>query len=384
MPSNPKSDRSFWSIVAIAVISGLVAGLIGEVIIRTYAPGFWVPPASLNLSSFNPNNSGLIIPNVKTVVVNQDLKTTEALNSLRPVLVSLFKTVATSTAETAAGTALTQKPGYYALNDPLAVGLIITSDGWVVAPVPSALLNNFKAANFVVITSDRHLYHIDQVQESNGAAGPLLIFHLSGAANLPVRKIIARADLTLGESLLIVEGLSTVEPTTLMSLTRPSGPLSSEDLSASLALNNKGAAKDAFVFDLAGDLVALVDDNQRVIPAFSYESVWSSLGQTAAAAPFLGVNYLDLSQIQSPALTLYNGAWLVSEPGRPAVLKNSPAAAAGLQAGDIITWVDNQTLDATHGLADVLSGYRAGNTVTFTYERDGVEKTVNVKLGVRP
>jgi hypothetical protein len=223
MANTSKTDHSFWTIVAIGLICGLAAGIFGTIITRTYVlSDFSAFSGDLNLSSWNANNSGLIIPNAKTVVVNQDVKTTEAINNIRPVLVSVYKAISPASS----------KSEYYPLDQPLFIGLIITSDGWVVAPAPTDL----KIQNYVVIGSDRQTYKIDKVQDFKTLPGNLLVFHLAGATNLPVKKIIARSDLGLGESLLIIHGLQTAQPTTLISLSRGVAPFSSDTTAATLSL----------------------------------------------------------------------------------------------------------------------------------------------------
>jgi putative serine protease PepD len=66
------------------------------------------------------------------------------------------------------------------------------------------------------------------------------------------------------------------------------------------------------------------------------------------------------------------------------VVAGSPAAQAGIQPGDVITKVDNTTLDANTRLADVIAQYKPGDQVKMTIERQGSERTVQVKMGSFP
>ncbi len=65
------------------------------------------------------------------------------------------------------------------------------------------------------------------------------------------------------------------------------------------------------------------------------------------------------------------------------VLPDTPAAAAGLKAGDVITAVDDQTLDGEHTLGQSLAAHEPGDTVTLTVERPGEAETLalTVTLG---
>ncbi len=65
------------------------------------------------------------------------------------------------------------------------------------------------------------------------------------------------------------------------------------------------------------------------------------------------------------------------------VYDGTPAADAGLQAGDVVTEVDGEAVDAEHTLSDRLSDYEAGDTVTLTVLRNGDEQSIDVTLGAR-
>lgn len=385
-PSKP--DRYFWIIVIIAVTCGIFAGVFGEIITKIYI----FPDTSssfsseVNLANLNTNNAGLLIRSAQKVVVNQDVKTTETVSNIRPGLVGIFKAVGSDNATSSLiKDENDSRPlDYYKLDQPLFIGLIITSDGWVVALAPNELKADFKFKDYVVIRGDRQLYRIDRVVDFKKLPGDLLVLHLAGAANLPIKKIAARSELSLGQSLLIVSGVNMVWPTTLTSLVKTPAILSSDALNVNLNIADGADAifKNSFVFNLAGDLVAIITADQKIVPAFSYKDSWSALSQKISVPrPFLGVNYLDLSLIKTSTLRLDQGAWLYPTATQLAVLKNSPAALAGLQTGDVITWVNNQAIDANNDLADLLTAYNAGDTVTLTYSRAGVEKLVDIKLG---
>jgi serine protease Do len=62
------------------------------------------------------------------------------------------------------------------------------------------------------------------------------------------------------------------------------------------------------------------------------------------------------------------------------VTPNSPAASAGLQTGDVIIKVNNtKVTDVTH-FRYLLYKNSVGDTISITYNRDGKEKTIDVKL----
>ena len=103
-------------------------------------------------------------------------------------------------------------------------------------------------------------------------------------------------------------------------------------------------------------------------------------------APFLGVRYTPVTPTfaQQQNLPITYGALVRGDSTGPAVEPGSPAAAAGIQAEDIIEKVDGQTIDSTHDLATIINQYNVGDVVTLTINRGGKEMTLNVTLAKRP
>jgi len=66
-----------------------------------------------------------------------------------------------------------------------------------------------------------------------------------------------------------------------------------------------------------------------------------------------------------------------------AVTPGGPAAAAGIQAGDIIREIDGTPAASSEQLMALTLSKRPGDTVKFTYERDGNEHTATVTLSGR-
>lgn len=71
--------------------------------------------------------------------------------------------------------------------------------------------------------------------------------------------------------------------------------------------------------------------------------------------------------------------------GVMSVEENGPAADAGLQAGDLITAIDGQEIDAEHPfINELIFDHKPGDQVTLTVERDGESIEIDVTLGERP
>jgi putative serine protease PepD len=62
----------------------------------------------------------------------------------------------------------------------------------------------------------------------------------------------------------------------------------------------------------------------------------------------------------------------------------TPAAKAGLKAGDVITAVDGKAITKADDLTAGVNGYAPNDKVTLTITRDGKSQQIDVTLGVRP
>ncbi len=94
--------------------------------------------------------------------------------------------------------------------------------------------------------------------------------------------------------------------------------------------------------------------------------------------PFLGVTYQQLDETAAAANNLTVGALVT------AVSPGSPAARAGIRDRDVLTRVNDQAIDDTHPLRDVLRQYAPGTRVSITVYRGGKSQTLAATLGNQP
>jgi S1-C subfamily serine protease len=105
--------------------------------------------------------------------------------------------------------------------------------------------------------------------------------------------------------------------------------------------------------------------------------------------PYIGIRYdtIDAQLALDEDLPVTSGAWVSTEndpTGRPPITPGSPAEAAGIEPGDIITAIDDTRIDVEHPLNAVLAQYGPGDTVTLEILRDGETISIDVTLAVRP
>ena len=133
----------------------------------------------------------------------------------------------------------------------------------------------------------------------------------------------------------------------------------------------ESSQQNAYLFNLAGDLVAIIDSQQTIIPAFIYHNYWVGLKAEGEfpLRPQLGVNYLNLAAVEVRGISLNKGALIYPATDQVAVIPDSPAAEAGLQAGDIITV--NNRISSANDLADLISEYKANDkSLLAIYEQE--------------
>ena len=163
-----------------------------------------------------------------------------------------------------------------------------------------------------------------------------------------------------------------------------------DDLIQTDAAINQGNSGGPLV-NLAGEVIAI---NTLVVRGSGTGTVAEGLGfaipiNTArvvseqiiqkgyVSRPYLGISY---QPITPHVATIYRlpvqyGVYITD------VAANSPASQAGLQVGDIITGIDNTSLDETHAYINTLFQYSAGDIVTLTIMRNGSQIQVKVTLG---
>lgn len=103
--------------------------------------------------------------------------------------------------------------------------------------------------------------------------------------------------------------------------------------------------------------------------------------------PYLGVRYISLTPdiAYQNNLKVNQGAYIPpSAGGQASVMPDSPAQKAGLQEKDIITKVNNATIDEKTSLINALSQFKVGETVTLTVVRDGKTITLKATLAAAP
>jgi len=378
-------------VIILAVLFGFGSGIIGEIIARTYLfsdiyniPFF----GEINFTNGNYNGSNLIISGPKKVVVEQNTKVFETINSVSGSIVGVFKKNITPANTEAAGesgvTGGFNLADYYKLGQAIGQGHIITSDGWVITSAFIKDANEERAmSDYVVITKDKKVYEIDKFLQD-----PVTYFsfiHLIAVNNLPVQKFYEEIKIAKGQLVIVDRGESGALLTSVVGYKQKSDYLlSSDDYTDQLVLADSldESDKGAVVYNLEGSLVGFVFDNGEVLPIGNFKSAIKSLLEYEdIRRASLGLNYLDLSKLISATGKQKFGALVYKNVNGQAVIKGSAAQIAGFKENDLITAIDNIQIDGNNNLSEVLHNYIGGEKINIVFLRDGEEHEVEAVLG---
>ena len=159
------------------------------------------------------------------------------------------------------------------------------------------------------------------------------------------------------------------------SLTEENGATLTDLIQTDTAINpgNSGGP----LFDMDGEVVgintAVAGQAQNIGFAISIDHAMTMIDQLRAGK----VPEHALLGVASQPSEDGNGVTVVD------VDAGSAADSAGLQAGDVITKIDDTAIDGPESLAAAIVAHQPGDEVAVTYVRDGASHTVTVALGTR-
>ncbi len=174
-----------------------------------------------------------------------------------------------------------------------------------------------------------------------------------------------------------------------------SGSESLEDLFQTDAAINAGNSGGPLV-NLDGEVIgintAVAGDAQNIgfsIPINDVSGLIKTVEQTGKLArPYIGVYYVPITNdiAQQYNLTTTRGAYVptADQLGSTPIVAGGPADKAGLQAGDIITKLDDKPIDQNNSLSALVNKHGVGDKVTLTIVRNGKTQSVTVALGAAP
>lgn len=361
-------------LIILSTIFGLVSGGVGGLISSAYI--------SPNRIIFLGERENEKIAEGKN---NTEEKIPEVYKKVSPTVLDIYLS------KTAAKDPLGQ---IYLEKDRVALGVILTSDGWI-ATFGKTFAD--PKNQYTLVTNDKKIF-IPQKTIFEEASG--VYFLKIETENLPVPELGNYEDLSLGEKLIAPLPrqsftLGEIEKLSYKKILEPKNLLLSSEKTPELVLLNKNFSQNIVgtpLFNLSGQLIGLFrNEENTVIPTdFWQKNFLSLIKNEEIKQPYLGVHYLDLAH--SPGLkedfsqnkTVGALIWSDKSSGIAGVLKNSPAEKAGLKDGDIILKINSDEITQKTGLADIITDYYPGTKIQLTVLRDGKEMVLEAELTLKP
>ena len=368
-PEAPPARRPrMLSFVAVALAAGVVAGSLSGLAVVNLM-GVVQPPAT----EVPPGDT------VSAVTLDESSAVIESVASVAPAVVTINVTLATGGSGSGSG-------------------FIFDPDGWILTNRHVA----GDAATLVVTLADSRRF--DATLVGVDTLTDLAIIKID-ATDLPTAPIGSSAALEIGQLTIAIgnplgDYADTVTTGVVSGLGRAiqAGDGSSlENIShliqtdAAINPGNSGGPLVNSLGQVIGINTAIATSAEGIgfaIPIdFAKPIMALALDGEEIARPWVGVYYtmIDQQLATDRDLSVDEGALIDEGPnGAPGVFAGSPADAAGLQQGDIITAIDGRPVDSAHDLVVLLLPHRAGDVVDATVVRGGEELQIAITLGTLP
>ena len=371
-----------------AAIIGFVSGVVGQIVADVYIDPFAGSSTGLPVVA----QDGVTIPELKRVKrflgIQQDFEVNNAVNLTLPALAALYP-ARTSQALTA--TNQVSRP-----RERLGTAVILTSDGWLLTH-QSAVLSTASADLAVVIGNQT--FEVSQII-SDAMAG--VTFIKISATNLPVVVLGDSGELFSGQLVIAINASGEVAVTNVLDPESLAGSLadgvavSTEQFSRRVLVGttdagdsgsgvgylSRGVVWGGLLVNVAGELVGIVDGKNSVTAVAVNQFrpvILNVLRSGIVKRPYFGGTYIDLARVAGITNQPNRGALVVSMP-----LRNSPAADADIQPGDIIISINDQAIDQQNGLTEIIQQYQSGDDITVTVQRGTAQFSSDVTLSIQP
>lgn len=374
--STPPKRKNKALLISILIVVGVLAilglGIGGGIAIQKAM----APNSSPSLTAANDGNKA---------VTQQESDIASVASKVNPSVVSIVGTTQTQT--------------YYntTTGEAAGTGIIVSSDGYV-------MTNNHVidgSTNISIVDSDGNKYTNVTVVGSDplndiaflkiNANKTFTAAELGNSSTVRIGQQVVAIGNALGQySNTVTSGIisGTGRPVTAGS----EGSNNTENLTdliqtdASINPGNSGGPLLNMSGQVIGINTAIAQNANGIgfaIPINSTKGVLAGVLATGKVSrAYLGVNYVTVTPdvAQQYKLPVNQGAYIYVSSGNP-IAAGSPAAAAGLQSGDVITKVNDTTIGEAGSLSTLIGEYKPGDKVTLTYLRNGQTHTTDVTFG---
>lgn len=357
-----KFSNTFWLFLAVIAV-GALSGIIGFIIIG--AGDFKIPFVGKIDYGSGSLDSNIVIQQPRSVVIEQDTQIQQIENKVLSAIINLYYTKKSTDPLVAA----------YNDRDVLGRGLILTADGWLISS--ARVLDNPKGS-YTAVGYQNKKYALSNII-SDEATG--LAFARINASNLPVVKIGKSSDLHLGQMVVVVGARNELLLTSISKIGYTVNQnkdliLNSDNLNKrinvtdTLTENFEGGA----LVNFKGEVVGIISGGSIISADYFSNIINNVLEKQKVIRASLGVDYIDLAQVDGLINLGDKGAYVVYEP-----LKET-AAYGLIKKGDIIKKINDLELSAFIGLAEAINKYQMGDRIDILLSRNGKDLSSAVVL----
>ena len=337
----------FITFFIIALLSGFIGGMGADFVGTKY--NLWEKPQETTTPP-DETNKPIALPTNNTDTEKTNLSPTKINDNIKQVQNSIIQIFEKRSSE---GTTILEK--VYLPQDILGQGFVLTSDGWIISATP--IFNDTKK-EYVAITPDNSVHKITGV--TNDPITNISFFKLD-VQNLPVSKFSTNTSNYQNTPLTMFNGKKTITTTYVQSLQYNQEGLihDSENFYSKILLdkNVNKAFLGSPVTNSNGEILGIVMNTDKekttVLPMKSINPILKNIFKSnKPMRPYLGVNYLDLSELigtkqknnTQDVTQLQKGALIYADEELEiaGIKKDSPAENAGLKIGDVILKVENE------------------------------------------
>lgn len=280
-------------------------------------------------------------------------------------------------------------------------GMIVTKDGYV-------LTNKhvIDGANKIQIVLDDGTTYDNVTTVTTDPLNDVAFLKINDASNLPTVKLGDSKTIIAGQQVIAIgNALGQFQNTItsgIISGTGRSITATGSDYSSSESLSdmiqtdaaiNSGNSGGPLV-NAASEVIGIntatsanADGIGFAIPISSVKGMLKNItSNNSTDRSYIGVYYVNITPDVAKAydLPVSSGAYIYSQSQYSAIVKDGPAAKAGLKEKDIITKINGIKVGSAGSVSTLIGEYAPGDTVQLTVIRDGKERSINVTLGKCP
>lgn len=360
-----KRNIAIW-VVALSLIFGALGGWVfNRYVIPKLNTIDW-----LVRNNLAPSPGPLVINTRQEIRVNEGSDSIAAIQTAKPWLVGIFSGSDQYSARIA------------------ATGLILTSDGLIATTkqaVPSDL------GNLQIALQDGSVLPAQVV--ARDTASDLVLIKVS-AANLPAAALGFPKDLQLGQRIIVLSAsLGQYQATDIVSFLasemrniRYDQIYSSERINRTFLVDGLADVPEGSVaISLDGNAQGIYSNSQILGADVIRSALNSYFARGSISRNYIGVYYQNISKAASNQFQIPEGVFVRRPDARtPAVLAQSPAQAAGLLEGDIISKIDDTQINFDNTFEELIGKKQPGDNIRLTIRRGAETREITVTIGSKP